>query len=259
MFFSEIISLLVLILGFIFFYVYTLGVSKGRSWGSNGILFGFTEGIKEVTVTNFTIDIPLKRVILHVAISHDNIGYYKFMFTLPYKVKKILDDSTEWEFNNKKSGSIIYTSYNINEEDIKQSKIRQLKIHVEIEDEIAMKHYGNYFVYLPFGSPLSDDVSEAIVAPIINNKSISLLINLTIPSKAVITSSPNIKKISYRKNGKREFQTLNIETEDLNPIIVQYIIPGEVSKYQKYLFFSGLLIGCGLPSFLYFLGKLFNS
>jgi hypothetical protein len=252
---EPILSIIFLIIGICFFWKYTKGISKKRGWGSSGIQFGYSGNIEAVTIDDFTFNVQLKRIILRATISHANIGDYCFMFTLPYKVRKILsEEPSGWEFKSTKSGSLLYITYARNMEDVmKLEKIKYVKVHVEVEDEMVTKNYGNYFLYLPFGSGLSEEVSNALDSlhkrpQIASDILKTLRINLTIPSTAIVIQSPHIKRIDYWKY-ELENQTLTIKIGSLEPIILQYIIPGEISKYQNYLFFSGLFIGTGL-SFL---------
>lgn len=230
---------------------YLSGLPQPKPHGETGILLGY-HPIQDVTEIGLGLSAnPVTRsvsVTVHMTLTA--AGNYSYMMTLPYHiVSKSSYDDVDWNVIKVGSGSIIIARFSHQA----VGDPRTLRATFVVEEPIAQSNFGSYSIDIPLGGSISNDLSEEIEklpvrVPIVGSGAHYYDVSLAIPSTATITSSTHeiYRRNFFNQNGI-EMQGLWLRIKSLEPIFVQYVLPGETHRYQRDALFTGLFMGMGIP------------
>jgi len=180
-------------------------------------------------------------------------GDYQIAVFTPYQVSNLEHlypntepNPVEWTFNNSTSGSIILANFTIEDNTTyNHSSFAKFKV----TNSVVFQNYGTYTLDLPLGTYYSYDIQklkEALSLKVNSGLNISGQLKVFVPTNAILTQSPDIQDRAFYLNN----QSITISLDKLENVFIQYIIPKEVNNSQDNLFWSGILIGVGIPTII---------
>ncbi len=192
-------------------------------------------------------------------------GLYQIAVFTPYQISSIrnllsTDNQPDWQFWNTSTGSMILASFNVQNGTLSQNGISE----VQVTHSLSYSNYGVYTVDLPFGTYYSYDLQKLKENLSLQTQAPSNIygqVRISIPSEAIITEkSHDIHDRQFNSNN----QQITILLDKMETVFMQYTVPSKSNKIQNNAFWSGILIGVGVPTIItsceeiikwYFLGK----